>query len=109
MRTDNINITMKMPLSVNNPDRNGVMYSKEAFKKAFEDVNGRPLEVLLIKGNRTPIGVIQDITYVEDEFGDYALVNGRIMYGGTCEYIQDLEKVSGVITRMTLASVGIGD
>lgn len=31
------------------------------------------------------------------------------MYGGTCEYIQDLEKVSGVITSMTLASVGIGD
>ena len=109
MRTDNINITMKMPLPVNNPDRNGVMYSKEAFKKAFEDVNGRPLEVLLNDGNRTPIGVIQDITYVEDEFGDYALVNGRIMYGGTCEYIQDLEKVSGVITSMTLASVGIGD
>ena len=100
MRTDNINITMKMPLPVNNPDRNGVMYSKEAFK---------PLEVLLNNGNRTPIGVIQDITYVEDEFGDYALVNGRIMYGGTCEYIQDLEKVSGVITSMTLASVGIGD
>lgn len=33
MRTDNINITMKMPLPVNNPDRNGVMYSKEAFKR----------------------------------------------------------------------------
>lgn len=109
MRTDNINITMRMPLPVNNPDRNGVMYSKEAFKKAFKDVNGRPLEVLLNDGNRTHIGVIQDITYVEDEFGDYALVNGRIMYGGTCEYIQDLEKVSGVITSMTLASVGIGD
>lgn len=109
MRTDNINITMKMQLPVNNPDRNGVMYSKEAFKKAFENANGRPLEVLLNNGNRTPIGVIQDITYVEDEFGDYALVNGRIMYGGTCEYIQDFEKVSGVITSMTLASVGIGD
>lgn len=109
MRTDNINITIKMPLPVNNPDRNGVMYSKEAFKKAFKDANGRPLEVLLNNGNRTPIGVIQDITYVEDEFGDYALVNGRIMHGGTCEYIQDLEKVSGVITSMTLVSVGIGD
>lgn len=109
MRTDNINITMKMPLPVNNPDRNGVMYSKEAFKKAFEDVNGKPLEVLLNNGNRTPIGVIQDITYVEDEFGDYALVNGIIMYDGTCEYVQNLEKVSSVITSMTLASVGIGD
>lgn len=109
MRTDNINITMKMPLPINNPDRNGVMYSKEAFKKAFEDVNGRPLEVLLNNGNRIPIGVIQDITYVEDEFGDYALVNARIMYGGTCEHIQDLEKVSGVITSMTLVSIGIGD
>ena len=109
MRTDNINITMKIPLPVNNPDRNGVMYSKEAFKKAFEDVNGKPLEVLLNNGNRTPIGVIQDMSYVEDKFGDYALVNGRIMYGGTCEYIQDLEKTSGVITSMTLVSVGIGD
>ena len=109
MRTDNINITMKMPLPVNNPDRNGVMYSKEAFKKAFEDVNGKPLEVLLNNGNRTPIGVIQDITYVEDEFGDYALVNGIIMYDGTCEYVQNLEKVSSVITSMTLARVGIGD
>lgn len=109
MRTDNINITMKMPLPVNNPDRNGVIYSKEAFQKAFEDVNGKPLEVLLNNDTRAVIGVIQDITYVEDEFGDYALVNGRIMYGGTCEYIEDLEKVSGVITSMTLASVGIGD
>lgn len=109
MRTDNINITLKMPLPINNPDRNGVMYSKEAFQKAFEDAKNKPLEILLNNGSRTPIGVIQDITYIEDEFGDYALVNGRIMYGGTCEYIQDLEKVSGVITSMTLASVGIGD
>lgn len=109
MRTDNINITLKMPLPINNPDRNGVMYSKEAFQKAFEDAKNKPLEILLNNGSRTPVGVIQDITYIEDEFGDYALVNGRIMYGGTCEYIQDLEKVSGVITSMTLASVGIGD
>lgn len=109
MRTDNINITMKMPLPVNNPDRNGTMYSKEAFQKAFEDAKDKPLEVLLNNGTRAVIGTIQDMSYVEDEFGDYALVNGRIMYGGTCEYIEDLEKVSGVITGMTLASVGIGD
>lgn len=109
MRTDNINITMKMPLPVNNPDRNGVMYSKEALQKAFKDANGKPLEVLLNNGSRAVIGAIQDIAYVEDEFGDYALVDARIMYGGTCEYIEDLEKVSGTITSMTLASVGIGD
>ena len=109
MRTDNINITMKMPLPINNPDRNGTMYSKEAFKKGFEGAKNKPLEVLLNDGSRAAIGVIKDMSYVEDEFGDYALVNGRIMYGGTCEYIEDLEKVSGVITSMTLTSVGIGD
>lgn len=37
MRTENINLTMKMLLPINKPDGNGVIYTKEAFIKALKN------------------------------------------------------------------------
>lgn len=67
MRTNNINLTMKMPLPINKPDDNGVIYTKEAFIKAFEDAEGKPLEIINDDGSTTVVGVVHNIEYVEDK------------------------------------------
>lgn len=104
MRTENINLTMKMPLPVNRPDGNGVIYTKEAFIKAFEDAEGKPLEIIHDDGSITVVGVVHSIEYVEDKGGDYGLVSASLYHGGTCE---EVDFRDGFVTSMKLSSVGI--
>ena len=104
MRTGNISLTMKMPLPVNRADGNGVIYTKEAFIKAFEDAEDKPLEVIHDDGLTTVIGVVHSIEYVEDENGDYGLVSASLYHGGTCE---EVDFRDGFVTSMNLSSVGI--
>lgn len=103
MRTSNINLTMKIPLPINKPDGNGVMYTKEAFVKAFENAKGLPLEIIHDDGSTTVIGVAHSIEYIEDENGDYGLVSALLYHGGTCE---DVDFRDGFVTSMRLSSVG---
>ena len=37
MRTENIEVTFKIPIPVDKPDLNGVIYSKEAIRNAYKD------------------------------------------------------------------------
>ncbi len=105
MRAENINLTMKMPLPVDRPDGNGVIYTKEAFIiKAFEDAEDKPLEVIHYDGSTTVIGIVHSIEYVEDENGDYGLVSASLYHGGTCE---EVDFRDGFVTSMRLSSIGI--
>ena len=37
MRTENIKVTFKIPIPVDKPDLNGVIYSKEAIRNAYKN------------------------------------------------------------------------
>lgn len=104
MRTENINLTMKMPLPINKPDGNGVIYTKEAFMKAFKKAKGKPLEIIHDDGLSDVIGITHSIEYIEDKDGDYGLVSASLYHGGTCE---EVDFRDGFVTSMKLSSVGI--
>lgn len=38
MRTENIEVTFKIPIPVDKPDLNGVIYSKQAIRNAYKNV-----------------------------------------------------------------------
>ena len=45
MRTENIEVTFKIPIPVDKPDLNGVVYSKEAIRNAYKNVKNIPIEI----------------------------------------------------------------
>ena len=45
MRTENIKVTFKIPIPVDKPDLNGVIYSKEAIRNAYKNVKNVPIEM----------------------------------------------------------------
>lgn len=104
MRTENINLIMKMPLPINNPDGNGVMYTKEAFIKAFKEAKGKPLKIIYDDGSSDVIGTTHSIEYIGDKDGDYGLVSVSLYHGGTCE---EVDFRDGFVASMELSGVGI--
>lgn len=47
MRLENIEVTFKKKLPINEPDSNGTMYTKEAIRNAYKETqsrNGLPIE-----------------------------------------------------------------
>ena len=69
MRSENIEVTFKIPIPVDKPDLNGVIYSKDAIKNAYKNVKNVPIEIPNDKGKFLPIGVCQEAELIEDENG----------------------------------------
>ena len=103
MRTENVKITMEIPVHFNKPDCNGVIYTKEAWEEAVKDVNNLPLEIVHDDGSSTVIGVTQDVRLIEKEDGGVCIVSGTLFHGGTCEKVEITEDK---VTNMRLSSVG---
>ena len=61
MRTENIKVTFKIPIPVDKPDLNGVIYSKEAIRNAYKNVKDIPIEIPNNDSEFFPIGVAQEI------------------------------------------------
>lgn len=73
MRSENIEVTFKIPIPVDKPDLNGVIYSKDAIKNAYKKCK--------------PIGVCQEAELIEDENGMHIKGVGVIWHGGTEENV----------------------
>ena len=104
MRTENIEVTFKIPIPVDEPDLNGMIYSKEAIKNAYKNVKDIPIEIPCNDGQFFPIGVAQDIELIEDENGMYITGVGLVWHGGTNESaeIKDCK-----VTSFKVNSIGI--
>ena len=61
MRTENIKVTFKIPIPVDTPDLNGVIYSKEVIRNAYKNVKDIPIEIPCSEGQFLPIGVAQEV------------------------------------------------
>lgn len=104
MRTENIKVTFKIPIPVDTPDLNGVIYSKEAIKNAYKNVKDVPIEMPNNDGEFFPIGVAQEVELIEDKNGMYITGVGLVWHGGTEESV---EIEGGKVTSFKVNGIGI--
>ena len=96
MRTENIEVTFKIPIPVDKPDLNGVIYSKEAIRNAYKNVKDIPIEIPCSDGQFLPIGVAQEVELIEDEDGMYVTGVGLVWHGGTDESLDEVLKACDI-------------
>lgn len=104
MRTENIEVTFKIPIPVDKPDLNGVIYSKEAIRNAYKNVKNIPIGIPNNDGEFFPIGVAQEVELIEDENGMYITGIGLVWHGGTEESV---EIEDGKVTSFKVNGIGI--
>ena len=104
MRSENIEVTFKIPIPVDKPDLNGVIYSKEAIRNAYKNVKNIPIEIPNNAGEFLPIGVAQEGELIENENGIYVTGVGLVWHGGTDE---SAEIKDGKVTSFKVNCIGI--
>lgn len=104
MRTENVKISMEFPLHINEPDGNGVTYTKEAWENTVKDAIGLPIEIINNDGTRTCVGIVKEMRVIEENDNCNLLVSGILRNGGTCE---DVDFTDDVVTSISLQSIGI--
>ena len=104
MRAENIKVTFKIPIPVDKPDLNGVIYLKETIRNAYKNVKNIPIEMPNNDGQFFPIGVAQEVELIEDENGMYITGVGLVWHGGTEESV---EIVGGKVTSFHVCGIGI--
>ena len=104
MRTESIKVIFKIPIPVDKPDLNAVIYSKDAIKNAYKNVKNVPIEIPNDKGKFLPIGVCREAELIEDENGMYITGVGLVWHGGTEESV---EMVDGKVTSFHVCGIGI--
>lgn len=104
MRTENIEVTFKIPISVDKPDLNGFIYSKEAIRNAYKNVKDIPIEIPCSDHQFLSIGVAQEVELIEDENGMHITGVGLVWHGGTEESV---EIEDGKVTSFHVCGVGI--
>lgn len=104
MRTENIEVTFKIPIPVDKPDLNGVIYSKEAIRNAYKNIKNIPIEMPCNDGLVFPIGVAQEVELIEDEDDMYITGVGLVWHGGTEESV---EMVNDKVVGFHVRGVGI--
>ena len=104
MRVDNVKVTMEIPVHFNKPDKNGYVYTKEAWEKAVKNAVNTPIEIIHDDGSRTMVGVAQDVRLIEKDDENIIFVSGTLLHGGTSE---EVKYTKDIITNVTLNSIGI--
>ena len=112
MRLNNLKVQLALTIPFGRPDKNGVMYSKEAIEKAISDFEGK-IPILyrdndsfkdgVVIGNT--IGETGSVLWDDENQVCEVIVNGNLYYGGT-ECIAN-EIKDGVITDFHITSVGL--
>lgn len=107
MRLDNIKVTFKSKLPINEPDGNGVMYTQEAITKAYEEVRNRgslPIEFPNDEGEFVPIGIAQELKLIEEDGNMYVTGCGLIYHGGTEE---NVEMENNTVSMFSITGIGV--
>ncbi len=112
MRLENLKIEFAFVFPVNRPDKNGVVYSKEAIEKAIDSFNGK-LPIIYrdndankdwaVLGNI--IGETSSVLWDEKHQTCEVVVNGNLYYGGTECIVNEIK--DGVVTDFDIVSVGL--
>lgn len=102
IRSEYIGVTFKIPVRVDKPDRNGIVYSANAIRKACEEFTSSPLEFVDENGTSTTIGTCDNLKFLEDV--NMVCVDGYVWHGGSCESVEFLDKI---VNSMNITSIGI--
>lgn len=102
MRTENVSIKITIPLPIDKPDKNGVIYTKEAIKKAVDNFTPK---IPLVTGDdlETCIGVVNGIELSSDNKN--MIVDADVFAAGSCEMIGERDHM--VVKDFRITSFGI--
>ena len=107
MRLENIEVIFRIKLPVNKPDGNGVIYTEEAIRNAYESAQNRdslPIEFINNKGEFLLIGNTQGLKLIEENGELYVVGCGLIYHGGTEEQCEAKNKT---VSDFHLMGIGI--
>ena len=71
----------KIPILVDKPDLNGIIYSKEAIRNTYKDVKNISIKIPCNDGQVLPIGVTQEVELIEDKNGMHITGVGLVWHG----------------------------
>lgn len=107
MRLENIEVTFKSKLPINEPDGNGTNYTREAIIKAYEEVKNRtglPIEFPNDEGKFVPIGVTKKVELIEED-GEMCIVGRCLIYHGGTE--ESVEVKNNTVDSFSITGIGI--
>ena len=107
MRLENIEVTFKSKLPINEPEGNGTNYTREAIIKAYEEARNRsdlPIEFPNDKGEFILIGSVHEIELIEDDGEMYVEGSGIIYHGGTEENVEVNNKI---VSSFSITGIGV--
>ena len=108
MRTNNIKVTITIPIPYDQPDKNSDIYTKEAVEKAVNNLHKNLPIIFRGDSEAKVIGNITDDSHIatwdfENQVCNLA-VNGEIFFGGT-ECIADID--NGKIVNFEIVGIGL--
>lgn len=106
MRLENGEIIIKVPIPIEEPDANGIIYTMEAVENAIQEFNaGLPAPLITDIDYARRIGSIHNAELSEDK--KILTMKGNILAAGICETVtqDDMQ----VITEFHIQSFGIGE
>lgn len=98
-----IEIIMKIPFPISEPDRNGTIYTKEAIEKAVQEFDGGAPLMMIKNEIGTVIGHIEKLE-LSDNYEVTA--HGICYFGGTCE---EGDVKDNTVTDFRFLSFGISE
>ena len=112
MRLDNLKVKLALVIPFGRPDKNGVMYSKEAIEKAVGDFN-RKLPIIYRDNDSCKDGVVVGTTVGEtcsvlwddEQQVCEVVINGNVYYGGADIIANEIK--DGAVTDFRITSVGL--
>ena len=108
MRTNNIKVTMTIPIPYDQPDNNGDIYTKEAVEKAVNNLHKYIPIIFRGESEEKVIGTITGDSHIATwDFENQVCnltVNGEVFFGGT-ECIADID--NGKIVNFEIVGIGL--
>lgn len=100
MRSDNIAVTLTIPMPIDRPDGNGNIYTKEAIENAVKNFKGSiPLKI----GREDRVAGHINTMELDEHFN--MTVKGIVYFGGTDEDAELNE--NKIVTKMEILAVGL--
>ena len=111
MRVENTKVTLTIPIPMNKPDLNGVVYTEEAVENAVNNLK-KHIPIVYKKSNDDQPVVIgyttgdcHIVTYDFENQVCNLTVDGIVFHSGTGIFINEIE--DGKVTDFRIASIGL--
>ena len=110
MRTDNIKVTITIPIPYNEPDKNGNIYTKEAVEKAVDNLHKHIPIIFGDESKEKIIGTTTDDSHIvtwdfENQVCNLT-VNGEVFFGGTKSKCT-VDRGKGTIVDFEIVGIGL--